>query len=125
MRWHADVDGKNAPVHSVDIHTSGVLATAGADGEIHLWQIDNQSGQKPTVGFVYALKGHQKSVNAVRFSPNGECLASAGDEGTVIIWTKGLTADTTWSWKTVSSDRDISRFSLRSTFESVSSCIIL
>jgi WD40 repeat protein len=115
VRWHVDAEGKNAPVHSVDFHDSGVIATGGADNEIHLWDPADESGKNVTVSFVYALKGHQKSINSVRFSPNGECLASAGDGGAVIVWFKGLTTGPEWAWKSISSDRDISRISLRYT----------
>jgi hypothetical protein len=36
--------------------------------------------------FAFALSGHERPVNVVRFSPNGECLASAGDDGRVVLW---------------------------------------
>ncbi|KNC86541.1 hypothetical protein SARC_01314 [Sphaeroforma arctica JP610] len=38
------------------------------------------------VTFLSNLSRHTKSVNAVRFSPSGEFLASAGDDGAVVVW---------------------------------------
>ena len=32
------------------------------------------------------LTGFTCSVNALRFSPNAECLATAGDDGSVFVW---------------------------------------
>ncbi|QDU31381.1 Serine/threonine-protein kinase PknB [Anatilimnocola aggregata] len=34
----------------------------------------------------FALRGHQKRVNCVAYSPSGETLASASDDGSVILW---------------------------------------
>lgn len=39
--------------------------------------------------FLYSLPAvHQRPVNVVRFSPNGQYLASGGDDGVVILWTQ-------------------------------------
>jgi len=38
------------------------------------------------VQYVATLSRHVKQVNCVRFSPNGQLLASAGDGGMVILW---------------------------------------
>lgn len=48
-------------------------------------------GSKPTphpprVEYVATLVKHAGAVNVVRFSPSGEYLASAGDDGMIIIW---------------------------------------
>ena len=58
------------------------------------------------------------SVNAVRFSPNGECVATAGDDGYVIVWymtTKPMDSSVAAvnSWKDVTSIRQLQRVILR------------
>ena len=58
------------------------------------------------------------SVNAVRFSGNGECLATAGDDGYVIVWyltTKPLDTSVApaTSWNNVTSPRQLQRIILR------------
>ncbi|GAA5977903.1 hypothetical protein JCM10908_005142 [Rhodotorula pacifica] len=43
----------------------------------------------PRVEYLATLSQHQGVVNCVRFSPNGDALASAGDDGNILIWVPG------------------------------------
>ena len=55
------------------------LALGHVDGSLSLW--DMVKGQH-----VLTLKGHKKAVHSLCFSPDGQLLASAGDDGTVVVW---------------------------------------
>ncbi|KAK9843501.1 hypothetical protein WJX81_006208 [Elliptochloris bilobata] len=79
--WH----GKE-PVYSLDFHPSGILATGGADKDIKLWQVHQLEDGSPAATHMSSLSGHAKTVNCVRFSPNGSVLASAGDGGELLLW---------------------------------------
>ncbi|KAK3252900.1 3-oxoacyl-[acyl-carrier-protein] synthase [Cymbomonas tetramitiformis] len=79
--WH----GKE-PVYSLDFHASGVLATAGGDKEIKLWEVFLGENGVPAVKHLESLTAHNRVVNMVRFSPTGETLASAGDTGEILLW---------------------------------------
>ncbi|WRT70747.1 uncharacterized protein IL334_007746 [Kwoniella shivajii] len=79
------------------------LATSGGDSKVRLWMIHPNipsiststhtalTGQEitphpPRVEYLTTLSKHTAAVNVVRFSPNGQTLASAGDDGNVILW---------------------------------------
>ncbi|KAH6891806.1 chromatin assembly complex protein [Coprinopsis sp. MPI-PUGE-AT-0042] len=76
------------------------LATGGEDNHVRLWMVhphirptsvvdeaDQCNGPRaPRVEYLATLSRHSAAVNVVRFSPNGECIASAGDDGMIIIW---------------------------------------
>ena len=49
---------------------------------------EEKEGEDDSVGieFLSNLDRHAKTVNVVRFSPNGLLLATAGDDGTIILW---------------------------------------
>ncbi|KAL3926270.1 MAG: hypothetical protein SGPRY_003376 [Prymnesium sp.] len=105
ISWHA-----REPVLSVDVSPQGVVATGGSDGEVHIWSVNKESLRADEiVSFVQDLTGHPKvkafaalvrvgsvacpkqcsraqPVNVVRFSPNGETLATAGDDGLIMLW---------------------------------------
>ncbi|CAD7704159.1 unnamed protein product [Ostreobium quekettii] len=81
VAWH---DGR--PVNSIDFHRFGCLATGGGDNCIRLWKVQQTADGIPAVKLMGELHQHASPVNCVRFSPNGEKLASAGDKGELLIW---------------------------------------
>ncbi|KAK9055965.1 hypothetical protein SSX86_027052 [Deinandra increscens subsp. villosa] len=96
INWH---DTK--PVLTLDFHPiSGILATGGADYDIKLWLITSEEGEKKVPASTYqnSLSYHGSAVNAIRFSPAGDFLASGADGGELIIW-KLHTTDSGQVWK--------------------------
>lgn len=81
IAWHG-----REPVYSIDFHSSGRIATGGADNCVNIWKVAAAMDGDVQVEFQANLTRHQKAVNAVRFSPNGEYLATASDDGTVMVW---------------------------------------
>ena len=49
---------------------------------VTIWDVDR--GQE-----VLTLRGHTKGITSVCFSPDGNYLASASDDGTVKVWEAG------------------------------------
>ncbi|KAK4555057.1 Chromatin assembly factor 1 subunit [Recurvomyces mirabilis] len=84
VAWHDE----NAPVYSAHFepHGKGRLATCGGDHNVRIWQIDS-NGEERKVTYLSTLKKHTQAVNVVRWCPRGELLASAGDDGNVLLWT--------------------------------------
>nr|MDT0666609.1 hypothetical protein [Micromonospora sp. DSM 115978] len=56
-----------------------LLATAGDDLEIRVWDVE-------TGDQVATLVGHTKRVSSIDFSPDGKMLASCGEDGATRIW---------------------------------------
>eukprot|EP00850_Spirogloea_muscicola_P018603 SM000172S03076 [mRNA] locus=s172:114953:125746:- [translate_table: standard] len=82
--WH-DKD----PVLSLDFHASGLLATAGADKDIKLWELGIDKEGLPTASYLSSLSHHSYAVNVIRFSPAG---------GEILLW-KNVTTSNVTSWK--------------------------
>ncbi|MFO0803678.1 MAG: hypothetical protein U0791_11250 [Gemmataceae bacterium] len=97
-QWFGDPKPAN-PVATISGHTdiihtlafspdSAVLATAGYDRVIHLWELpartgpDSQVIAKPKL----TLKDHSDAVYAVSFHPDGKLLASASADRTGKVW---------------------------------------
>ncbi len=66
-----------APVTRVAIRADGLVATAVDDGTVRLW--------RPRVRAI-VVSGHDGFINALRFSPDGKQLVTAGDDGAVRVW---------------------------------------
>lgn len=83
INWHE----KNAPIYSAHFepHGKGRLATGGGDNNVRIWKVDSE-GEDRRVEYLSTLAKHSQAVNVVRWAPRGETLASAGDDGNVILW---------------------------------------
>ncbi|HEV7891575.1 MAG TPA: TIR domain-containing protein [Pyrinomonadaceae bacterium] len=88
--WHHSFKGlgtfnpPSSPVISALFSPDGkpVLATAGADHAVELWDAVTRRR-------LALLKGHTDEVSAIVLSPDGKTLASAGGDHTVRLWDFG------------------------------------
>lgn len=92
ISWH-----NKEPVLSVDIQQIDQadakfyrLASGGSDNHVLIWQLKIQENGAAAIELLSDLTRHQRSVNVVRWSPNGQFLASADDDANIIIWTLKL-----------------------------------
>lgn len=85
ISWH-----ERDPIYSVDFQPGNRkikrIATTGVDKFIRVWEIKVGGDGKGTVEFLSNLKRHTKAVNVCRFSPDGEVLATAGDDSVIVFW---------------------------------------
>lgn len=132
--WNSDGDkGKNAPLYSIALQESGVeadggythvLATAGNTNAINLWKVNFtgvgasssifQKSTKPVHGIDYmtSLSRHDLPVNTVAFSPDGLHLVTAGEAGSIILWSVPVSkrggGNGRHFWSTVTKESDLS-----------------
>jgi chromatin assembly factor 1 subunit B len=120
IRWHCGPTGLNEAVLSIDFLpisnysneqnvSKKIFVTGGADKEIKLWYLESDSIANTNLNFIFSLSGHERSVNCVRFSPNGQYLASASDDATIVVWTRPKMAPEDWSWGRIQSNSDVTR----------------
>ena len=78
--WTLETIGHRGRVECVAYRPDGrVLATAGSDGTIRIW--DAANGE-----LVRALIGHDTSLKSVSWSPDGKFLASASSDKPIRVW---------------------------------------
>ncbi|XP_035433539.2 chromatin assembly factor 1 subunit B [Spodoptera frugiperda] len=89
ISWH-----NRDPVLSVDFQPKADsteplrLATGGTDSHVLIWYISTTDTGSVNLEVAADLTRHQKAVNVVRWSPNGQFLASGDDESIIFIWKK-------------------------------------
>ncbi|KAF3073665.1 hypothetical protein CFAM422_003939 [Trichoderma lentiforme] len=93
INWH----DQNAPIYSAHFEPNGKgrLATAGGDNHVRVWKVE-ADGPERKVEYLSTLSKHNQAVNVVRWAPKGETLASAGDDGNVILWVPSEIPTTTF-----------------------------
>lgn len=62
---------------------AGMLASADDAGRIYLWDLRYPPEKIPAP---VMLSGHTKRLNVLLWSPNGDFLLSAGDDGVPLVW---------------------------------------
>ncbi|TLD17172.1 uncharacterized protein PgNI_00253 [Pyricularia grisea] len=83
INWH----DQTAPIYSSHFEPTGKgrLATAGGDNNVRIWKVVTD-GDDRKVEYLSSLQKHTQAVNVVRWAPKGDLLASAGDDGNIILW---------------------------------------
>lgn len=62
---------------------------------MRIWKVE-ADGENRKVEYLSTLTKHTQAVNVVRWAPKGETLASAGDDGNVILWVPSETHNPTF-----------------------------
>ncbi len=66
-------------VNDLEFSSDGLLATAGEDGTVRLWNTQDQLEFS-------VFRGHTDGVRKLEFSPDGKKLVSAGQDLSICIW---------------------------------------
>lgn len=89
--WH-----ESQPVYSLSFqeHKNAntlKLLTAGGDNKIRVWYLNLCSADQPVrkidgIDYATSLTQHEQAVNVIRFNRQNDTLASAGDDGQLLLW---------------------------------------
>lgn len=90
LHWHEGA----AAIYSVGTQPgkagerSARLVTGGGDNNVRVWKVDYNDEGSDVVGVEYlsSITKHTQAVNCVRFNRTGDLLATASDDGTIMIW---------------------------------------
>lgn len=90
LHWHEGA----AAIYSVGTQPgkpgerSARLVTGGGDNNVRIWKVNyNEEGSDVFgVEILSSITKHTQAVNCVRFNSTGDLLATASDDGTIMIW---------------------------------------
>ncbi|EEB05889.1 hira protein [Schizosaccharomyces japonicus yFS275] len=87
---HFDDRGHRLSVFSIHVHPDGSrIVTGGLDGTVRIWSTKAlYEEDKGLPKQLCCMSTHTGTVTSVRFSPNGQFLASGSDDRVVIVWHK-------------------------------------
>ncbi|EPY53664.1 hira protein [Schizosaccharomyces cryophilus OY26] len=91
---HFDDRGHRLSIFSVHVHPDGSrIATGGLDGTVRIWSTEairlaDGNEELKVHKQLCCMSTHTGTVTSVRFSANGQYLASGSDDRVVIIWHK-------------------------------------
>jgi len=74
---------KRCTIFSVDVcpRDGAVVVSGGQDGMVRLWRVEENETKE-----IGKFSKHSGAVLCVRYSPGGEMIASASDDGSVVVW---------------------------------------
>lgn len=86
--WH-----ESQPIYSLCFQphssSSPKLITGGGDNKVRVWHLNFDQDHKTkieTIDILSSLTQHEQAINVVRFNSKGDVLASAGDDGQLLLW---------------------------------------
>jgi WD40 repeat protein len=81
------IDAHDAPILSIAVSTSGeTVATGGADGAVKLWDLSSGDCLQVVDADENGINGHSNVVQCIRYSPDGNFLASGSWDNTIRVW---------------------------------------
>ncbi len=79
-RYQTQANPQHSMFYSADISPDGEwLAGGTASGLVHVWRRDSK-------GERMKWQGHQSYVSRIRYTPDGRCLVSVGQNGEILRW---------------------------------------
>lgn len=93
LYWHDN----SAPIYSITSQprvtdsTSLRLVTGGGDNNVRIWSLNYKDDKIDGVEYRSTISKHTQAINCVRFNKYGDLLATASDDGTIMIWKKSET----------------------------------
>ncbi|HEX6228246.1 MAG TPA: TIR domain-containing protein [Solirubrobacterales bacterium] len=78
--------GHAARVHALVWAPARRLASASLDGTARIWSLEARDGRVQGNGRSVVLRGHENRLRDIDYSPDGETIATASEDGSARLW---------------------------------------